>query len=351
MRAKIIFIVSSERSGSNLLRKMLANHTCVTGPKAPHILNTFCSAPLPREVFADGLSRKVIFELMKAVVNCRLHDWRLDQEFEAIDATYRPTSMIDFFNAFYHTFQTTHPTEWVVCKENNLWDFYGELQAFYGDRARWIYLYRDPRDVVASWMHVPLGLRTARSAAKRWNEEQESCWKLTSNSQNRFLHVAYEQLIKHPESEVARILHAIGLTPEASCAHPEWNQPEDGTTANVYWKNLDKPVLRNNSGKYRTLFDAPTLFQIQREVASSARQLGYHVRSENPLVNGLGWVAYLWQRNFGRFQQRKVNLHDDYTVELVGERLQLTKNVQQKLADLADVHTSTNTHSLAGRQP
>ncbi len=343
MQANIIFIVSSERSGSNLLRKMLTNHSRICGPKAPHLLKTFQQGSPCQEAFPNKTSRQTVFELMKSVVNCRLHDWQFPLDFVAFETNYRPISLLDFFNGFYHSTQTANKADWIVCKENNLWEFVAELHRRYRHTARWIYLSRDPRDVVSSWMNVPFGPATARHAARMWNEEQIHCLKLIEQYEHQFTQVHYEKLIQHPEAEMDRILGFLGLTVEPSCVHPErthWGEP---TTRNVYWKNLDQPVLHNNFGKYRKQLDAATQYVVSREVASTAHRLGYRVRPRNLFLQVYHWMRYLLQFRQAQSDVCKVEIEDSYTSTLFDERTRWGEKVQRELATLAKSSVSLPT--------
>ena len=85
-----IFIMSSERSGSNLLRILLGNHSNISGPAAHQLLQTFYSQ-IP---YYSPLSHREnlinLFEDFMAIVNHPYHSWNIIFDFDYIFEKYRP---------------------------------------------------------------------------------------------------------------------------------------------------------------------------------------------------------------------------------------------------------------------
>ncbi|MBN2147353.1 MAG: sulfotransferase [Anaerolineales bacterium] len=273
-----IYIMSSERSGSNLLRTLLSNHSRIAAPLAPQLLPLFhCRSAYyePLDLKANAIC---LTEDMLALVNHPYYNWELAKDVYAMYEKYRPQEFLDFFTLLYREKQKMHQKHRFVCKENRLFEFAPLLLA-YNPQSRVIYLYRDPRDVVASFSHLPFGPKTAYAAACLWHSEQEKCRLLVQTFRLPVFTVQYERLLSETPKVMTDLLAFLDESPEENCFQVDV-QKNVAVVSNPAWQNLSKPILTSNSGKYRIELSLQTIRMIEGVNREHMLRLGYPFDTE-----------------------------------------------------------------------
>lgn len=273
-----IFIMSSERAGSNLLRTLLSNHSDISAPTAPHFLN-FLHGLVP---FYGPLTAKenahALFDDMARIVNHPNYQWGFAADFEEVYRKYEPRVFLDFFDLFYREDAARKGKARFVCKENNLFDYAFQLSGYYPS-AKFVYLCRDPRDYVASFMRVPFGFDTPYDAARNWKCEQETCISLIETFGLEAFTVRYEDLVGRTAEVLAGLLSFVGAPIEEACFAVD-TEKNIGLSWNVYWRNLCRPVIQSNTGKYRQQFGHKTVNMIETITRAYMIKLGYEFDTE-----------------------------------------------------------------------
>ena len=275
--ARPIFIVSSERSGSNLLRTLLGNHSNICCPRAPHLLKTFSRL---HHLYWPGSNTEnsiALLDDMISVANFELFDWQLTMSGQEIFERHRPSNLVSCFHAIYATYAQEVETNNFVCKENNLFDFVCQLERFY-DSPKFIYLYRDPRDYVASWLKVPMLFKTPFHAAQNWAQEQSICLREFRGFGLPAHFVSYENLISDTPTTMAEILSFVGETVDERCFHVDSEKNKD-QAGNPFLKNLSQQVDSRNQKKYRKQLSPSEIEVIETLTKREMVQLGYELES------------------------------------------------------------------------
>lgn len=224
---RILFILSTPRSGSTLLRVMLAGHPNLFSPPELHLL--------PFDTLAK---RQVIFSKPRVI----LHGAGLNRAIEELRRTNEMGS-----TALLHNMKTQGFT---------IKDVYAELQNLSGDRilvdkspmyanfleslhraeslfsdARYVFLYRHPIAVIDSFMRREL-VQFFTFQKRDPFRAGEELW-ATSNrhflefldliEEKRKVHIAYESLIREPELNMIKICNLLEIP-----FHPNLLTPYDG---------------------------------------------------------------------------------------------------------------------------
>lgn len=266
-----IFIVSSERSGTNLLRVLLDNHSQVHGPRAPQLLKTFCRV-FPHYDLKVKAERDSLAEDFYRRVNHDFINWKLDSK-ETFQNLTESAHLIDYWDLVYAAKLNKSGKSRIVCKENDLFDFAFQLNHHYPE-ARFIHLYRDPRDVCASWMKVPGGFSNLSQAAQNWDKEQLKCIQARETFGLQMYSISYEELIEDTPSAMKALLEGIGLELDTACYSTDKAKSEE-TDWNVYWENLGKGVLTNNAKKYKSELSEDEILLVETRTIESMKVLGY----------------------------------------------------------------------------
>lgn len=268
-----VFIMSSERSGSNLLRVLLGFHSVLAAPRPLQLLISFHKLlPGYGDLSQREHARRLLDDCL-ALANHPYHAWKLTIDLEGVYARYALTGLIDCFHLLYSEYAFREKKKRFVCKENNLFDFAAQIADYYSDPA-FVYLYRDPRDYVASWRGLPVGPKTHFLAVSKWVEEQKRCERFIALSGLRVHCLKYEDLITATERAMTDLLRFIGVPVEEACfSIPEGSNMD--AAWNSYWQNLSRPILRHNFNKYRQALTEQTITMIETIAGEYMEKLHY----------------------------------------------------------------------------
>ena len=132
-----IFLLGSERSGSNLIRTLLGNHTQIAAPIAPHLCLSF-QRNFKNYKTDEGFNNKIeLLEDIQQLVNITFHDWNI--EFNKPNESQKLESFIDYVHFVYSEYALKHEKSAYFSKDNNNHDFaLGILKDI--PKAKFIYL-------------------------------------------------------------------------------------------------------------------------------------------------------------------------------------------------------------------
>lgn len=273
----LFFLMCSERSGSNFITKLMNGHENICGPSTKHIIN-----PVARNLFRYGdLSvEKNWLELLSDIdrlFNVAFSVWKTKLDME-IMRDLAPTGDVAALirNIFLREAQA-HGKQHVFVKENQVYEFFPLLQ-YYFPQTRYIYLTRDPRDMALSWKKNKDHPGGVVAAARQWRNDQVQNLKNYHilKLKERAYHLRYEDLIIDTEEECRKVCKTLGV-------------PFDGNICNFYqddwtrknakqveaWCNLSRPVMSNNSKKYREELTRQEITAIESICLFEMRYFGY----------------------------------------------------------------------------
>lgn len=268
-----IFLFGSERSGSNLLRTLLGNHPMVEAPVAPHFFDSFL--PFVRHYGDLHVDTNMLALLtdMHELVQHPFHDWALTASPRDILETYRPTGFYAATDALWRARAAQVGKSTFMSKDNHLFSFAFEIKAQWPD-ARFIYLYRDPRDHCASWSAMPLHLKSVFDMVSKWEREQRRCLFLNDTHDFKLHFMSYEDLIVDTPQVMARALAYCGLPVDEACFQTDPVRVKEAGRI-MAWDNLAKPIMRENKRKYRKVYNDDQVRLIETIAAPHMKRLGY----------------------------------------------------------------------------
>jgi hypothetical protein len=266
------FIFGCPRSGTSVLTRMLGTHPNLAIPYESHLYNRFY--PLVRRygVPAVPASRE---RLVRHILDSDyIRDWSpVPSVGETLAGIRRP----DFHGIVESILQT-----WARSQGKRRW---GEktpqhtlcwrsiLEGF--PELQIIHLVRDGRDVAVSYMAAHFGPKHAYQLGHRWVTYLNAAEEARAGApDDGFLTVRYEDLIAAPEDELRRICAFLGeeFAPgmltyyRQDVAYPTDRHNED---------NLRRPVLRNNTGKWRSAMSTRELRIFEAIAGRELERYGY----------------------------------------------------------------------------
>jgi len=247
-----VFMIGMQRSGSNLLRLMLNQLPTIAAPHPPHILERLG----PFEADYGDLEVDENFEQLLEDV-CRLVEtnpvcWEaLTLNRRELATRCLERSLVAVYGAVHDSLAQAWGADDWMCKSMANIHYLPEIERYFGESARFIYLHRDGRDVALSFRKALIGDKTFYHLGKAWDEAQQLSLTLRGRVRpHQFIAISYEELTEHPEATLRRLCTflAAEYRPEMMDFHR--SKEAERTAVTGLWANVVQPVDDTNSRKF-----------------------------------------------------------------------------------------------------
>ncbi|MCC2638021.1 MAG: hypothetical protein K0Q68_1740 [Moraxellaceae bacterium] len=306
-----VYLLGSERSGTNLLRKrLIENQKVFYGPSPAHFLSSlFYREPYYGDLHDDSCFLALIKDALDL---CYVHfsPWDVVLEPDAVktgfDARMPRRSSVLLAHYLMTIYAEAKGYSSYFCKDNFLYEFHEAIRREIPE-ARFLYLYRDPRDYVLSQLKRPDALRDHLRMSRLWEYEQNKSIRAahTLRAEGRCYSLSYEDLIQDEERIISEICDFLGV---------EYGKADAIAGDNIKvrvkeWENLEKSTIKSNFGKYRQELAPARVAQIEAICWQPMRFLGYVPENgSRPVISAFtrlrvfglaaaGWVLRMWWRN------------------------------------------------------
>ncbi|HSI47748.1 MAG TPA: sulfotransferase [Ideonella sp.] len=247
-----VFMIGTQRSGSNLLRLMVNQAESIAAPHPPHLLERFTPL-LPRYGdLQDEANFEQLIDDAVSMIERNPVPWGVSFDRAEIRARCRENSLVAVFGAVMDRMAEANGKAHWMCKSLANVHFLPEIERYFGSEARYLYLYRDGRDVCLSFLKAVVGEKTAYHVAQQWQREQTlalECGRRVPASQ--YLALSYEELTRNSESTLQLLCRWLGID-----FHPamlDFHQSEEASktaASGQMWANVKQPVMAGNSKKW-----------------------------------------------------------------------------------------------------
>jgi Sulfotransferase family len=276
-----IFLLCSERSGSNLIAAMMGGHSKVFAHPPYHlgrdlILNL-------HEVLAGGTTSKAWSVLCQHAV-AKVAEYRSQDEADRLQVWLNAQGLIDAERIARYIWlempQAPGATH-VFVKENNLQHLLPFLIAKFPE-AKFVFQVRDPRDYLASAMARKAGslgnkFGSIRQAMAVWREDQLAGLRALALLGSERVHfLRYEDLVSDGARRLADLCTFVGLSFESEMlSFHETDAAQRLAVAGGPRENLAKPLMTKNFRKYLTALSKSQIRTIEAYVGDVMEVLGY----------------------------------------------------------------------------
>jgi len=279
-----IFIIGTERSGSNLLRLMLNSHSRIAIPHPPHFMRYL--APLAHTYgdLASEANRRVLVRDALTLLRRHIHPWPRPIDRERVVRCASP-SVFGVVAAIYEEFRLGEGKPRWGCKSTFMVEHVSEVLAEYPD-ALFIWLVRDPCDVASSAKRAVFGYCCPFRMAQLWNVQQNRAAAALSAWGPQVLHlIRYEDLVTSPATEVARLCAFIGEQVEPAMLVPQ-RSPEAGQVSGLSesWGSTRGPISARFIGGNRSGLTVRERLQVDNVTMDLKKEFGYDVDPNAALV-------------------------------------------------------------------
>ncbi|WP_427450772.1 sulfotransferase family protein [Litorimonas sp. WD9-15] len=270
-----IFLFSSDRSGSNLLLRLLGAHSETVAPPTSQLLPNLYKAV---DKYAPLASQKNWEFLLKNAQN--LHhagfgEWTNYADLHSILSHQTERSVSVILRTIFDTEARAKNANVVAIKAHRAFEYADMLQADF-PKARFIHLTRDPRDMALSWLNTPALRGGVARAAAIWKEEQAELLKLSKMMDRDVYRVRYEDILSQPKQVLKELCKALGVAFEDGMLNFYKKTDTQNIAGHVHaWNNLAKPLMSQNQAKYKSDLTLEQRAHIEFTCGQEMEQLGY----------------------------------------------------------------------------
>ena len=247
-----IFIIGTERSGTNLLRLILNTHSNIAIPHPPHIMkNFFKLEPLYGDLKKDANFRALVKDVIE-MVELHPYPWGIKLNAERISREAEERNLISIFFAVYNQYlESASKARW-GCKSTFMIYHVASVRRYYPS-SKFLYLVRDGRDVAASAKKSIFNRYCVYYTAQVWKKEQQIgiYWLNKLDKDNIFL-LKYEDLLSDPKGTVRSVCSFLNEPYQENMLnffHTQEAQKSGSISA--AWRNTASPIIKNNFEKFK----------------------------------------------------------------------------------------------------
>ncbi len=313
-----VFLLASERSGTNLLRRRLTEfQKTVFGPSPVHLLKElYYTAPFYGDLTKDEIFENLISDTIRLTEN-HIAPWKIKffpdevlREFR--DSHPHSTSIVLLTHFLYLKYAESKGFLSYFCKDNNLMEYAWKIITEIPE-ARFIYLHRDPRDYVLSQIKRLPRISSVVINSELWRDEQTEtiCLLNDERFKDHIYKVGYEEFLDDETAHLNAISEKFNLErlPQSNL---QVHEDKEGTKY-AGWENLDKPTMKTNYNKYLQEMSKKQIDIVEAVTWNQMKYLGY--KTENTVrprlrkitkAIDIGWASLKFQAN-KTFRSKKLN--------------------------------------------
>lgn len=247
-----VLMIGTQRSGSNLMRLMLNQIQTVVAPHPPHILQRLMPLlPAYGDLSATAAFRLLVDDACQ-LVELNPVQWEgvvLDREDIAARCT--QNSLVAVFSAIYDVLAQTRGAQTWCCKSLANVHYVPAINAYLSN-AKYIYLYRDGRDVAVSFKKAVVGQKHFYHIAQDWAKAQRAALAMRHQfDDSQLFSISYEMLTGNTEQTLQDLCAFLNVEyhPAMMDFHAS-SEAKSTASSSSLWSNVTKPIMSQNSKKF-----------------------------------------------------------------------------------------------------
>ncbi len=329
-----VFIIGSTRSGSNLLRVMLGQLPNIAIPHPPHIIHRLM--PLVPSYGDLNLTQNFtsLIEDACRLVELNFVQWEMKLDQKEIFQRCRQPNLIEITVAIYDSYAERYRKAGWVNKSNYNVHYALEIERIFPD-AKFIYLYRDGRDVALSNLKGIVGEKHYYFMANDWHTTQQKALKFKLSSANCHP-LRYEDLVIQPEETCQALCQFLGVTYTVQMMEFYHSQEaQQSASSSQVMGNIVKPVMKDNVQKFLKSTSYEDLRIFESVAGASLDALGYKRIAVQPKEE-----LQFSEGNIQKFEIENNRLKEAAWTEWSGADREARQKLGTYLAEIAERNAS-----------
>ena len=272
-----IFLLCSERSGSNFITKLMNNHSKICGPSTKHIINPVARNYFRYQPLHQSKQWEALVDDILNLFNIEFSVWKSKFTKEELLDSIDYGDLSGLITHFFNKEANANQKDLCFIKEIKAYEFYPFLRCYFKN-AKFLYQVRDPRDMALSWKKSKIHRGGIIEAAKQWKTDQQQFIKIVEIEKltNSIHFITYEDLVSRPEENLDSTLDLLDLNFETDMLDTK----KDSLTAKnansqKAWENLSKPVMKNNFNKFEKELSANEIRYVESICYFEMKYFGY----------------------------------------------------------------------------
>ena len=271
----LVFLMSTERSGSNFLTSVAGGLAGISAPPPTHLFRIFANNRINYGDLDNDANWKILIDDVVENFDAKLGVWQTSVDAEELLAA--PRDVFELLRLIYEKEARADAATQSFVKENHTHLFAPFLSERFPD-SRFVHLVRDPRDVASSWLQtgsIPGGVE---EAVETWLDDQVGSLAVAVrlSSTGRLFRLRYEDLISRPKPYLTSLANFLDVPFDGSVfdyyKHPRTVANAQRITA---WRNIERPIMRGNSGNYLESLSAADIRYVELRCHNLMREFGY----------------------------------------------------------------------------
>jgi len=280
-----IFIIGTERSGSNLLRLILDAHNEIVIPHPPHLMKYF--GPLNYGNLEDEKHLLALASDMVRLIESHIFPWEVQLDPMTLIQKAPKPNHFGLIAAIYEEVLSHHGKSRWGCKSTFMVHYVHDVLSVYPD-AQFILLVRDPRDVAVSARKSVFSPCHPYLSALLWDEQQRIGEGLQlSLKRSQMYTIRYEDLLVDPNTSMRQLCDFLGTDySDEMMKFFEQKEAKKSASLSESWGNTARPIMRNNHQKFKTELSKIEIAMVEQVCQKRMKHFGYALtNNEEQLKN------------------------------------------------------------------
>lgn len=271
-----VFIVSSPRSGSTLLRLLINTHSKIAIPP-PGFMFPFIYPFMSS--YGDMTQDANFTALIEDVIEFhRAKDWPKRLSVDEIKAAARERSFAGVYTAIHEIWAERHgKTRWGEKTPRNIF-WIGEILGCFPD-AQFLNIYRDGCDVAVDWMDNLDWPNNIYSTALEWKEHVNAArpWRRKLRS-DQWLDIRYEDLVTDPPATLEGVCRYLEIEyEEAMLKYYASEEAADWSQSESCHRFASQPITPDFVGFHKDRLEVEDRQMLAALIGPELEELGYEV--------------------------------------------------------------------------
>jgi len=271
-----LFILGTERSGSNLLRLILNSHSRIAVPHPPHVVRYFAPLePLYGDLARDHAFGRLVEDILR-LLDTHIYQWDIPIDAAAVARAASPRSAFGVYVALQDQYRDhTGKSRW-GCKSTFMVDHIPEILARFPG-AKLLFLVRDPRDVAVSSRKSVFSTFHPWYTAQLWRDQQAVGLRWLDQLPPETIRlVHYERLVAEPEASVREICAFLGEDFEPGMLRFfETDEAQKSASLSESWGNTGRPVSQASVEQWKKGLTERERLLVEHVARAEMARLGY----------------------------------------------------------------------------